>query len=883
MFIREAIVGDWVQSILRGEPGRHARLAVALLALLVSAGARAAPAEVKPLRPVPSPDSGAMIDETPSLWYVELSGATTSEGGSEAALQSEHQVFRDEARRAGLSFRERRDFHSLFNGFSISVSPRDLGKLRQLSGVVAIHPVATIPASDAPSASPELFTALGMTGADVVQSVLGYSGKGIKVGIIDTGIDYDNADLGGDGVPRSNSPMFPNARVRGGWDFVGDAYNADPTSPTYNLTTTPDAYPDDCAGHGTHVAGIVGANGFVTGVAPQARLYAYRVFGCEGSTNDDIIIAAMERALAEGMDVVNMSLGSAFTWPQSPSAVAASRLARRGVVVVASIGNAGANGLYSGGAPGVGDDVIGVASFDNVGAYLDYFTASPDAARFSWLPAAAAPAAPTSGTFPLARTGTSTTTDDACAAPAPGSLAGQVALIRRGTCSFYQKASNAQNAGAVGVVLYNNTAGFLNPTVAGTPPITIPVVAIQAADGVTLDSRIAGGATSLTWTGQQGSFPNPTGDLISSFSSYGLTPDLDIKPDIGAPGGSVYSTFPLELGGHTTLSGTSMAAPHVAGAVALLLQARPHTSSRDVRDILQGAADPHAWWGNPGLGFLDNVSRQGAGMLRIDDAITSLVTVSPGKLPLGESQQGSARRWIHVENDGWKSVTYDLSFVNALSVAKTYTPAFYTSDATVTFDRPSVTVRGRGDALVGLTVNPPTAPDLAQYGGWVVLTPRDGGATKRIPFAGFVGDYQAIQVLAPTTYGFPWLAISYLGSFYGPVTGPADWIYTMAGEDVPNFLVHLDHQSRMLQIDIYDAASGKPKGQALSLDYMTRNTSSTGFFAFPWDGTVTRLGRTVTLPNGQYVARISILKALGFPFNPDSWERWDSPVIAIQR
>jgi subtilisin family serine protease len=80
-----------------------------------------------------------------------------------------------------------------------------------------------------------------------------------------------------------------------------------------------------------------------------------------------------------------------------------------------------------------------------------------------------------------------------------------------------------------------------------------------------------------------------------------------LLPDIGAPGGSIYSTYPLELGGHATLSGTSMASPHVAGAAALLLEARPYTRAEDVRGILQNSADPKNWWGNPGLGFLDNV------------------------------------------------------------------------------------------------------------------------------------------------------------------------------------------------------------------------------------------------------------------------------------
>jgi subtilisin family serine protease len=175
-----------------------------------------------------------------------------------------------------------------------------------------------------------------MTGADVAQSDLGYTGDGIKVAVMDTGIDYDHPDLGG--------CFGDGCRVAYGFDLVGDDFNADSTDPGFNPIPTPDDDPDDCQGHGTHVAGIVGANGAVVGVAPEATLGAYRVFGCEGSTFADIMIAAMEMALADGMDVLNMSIGSTYQWPQYPTAQASDRLVNQGMVVVASIGNSGATG-----------------------------------------------------------------------------------------------------------------------------------------------------------------------------------------------------------------------------------------------------------------------------------------------------------------------------------------------------------------------------------------------------------------------------------------------------------------------------------------------------------------------------------------------------------
>ena len=129
-------------------------------------------------------------------------------------------------------------------------------------------------------------------------------------------------------------------------------------------------------------------------------------------------------------------------------------------------------------------------------------------------------------------------------------------------------------AGANSVVVANNVAGVVKGTLGAAPPagITAPAVGISLADGHLIQAQAA--PVSMVWTNGQSAFPNPTASLISSFSSYGLAPTLDLKPDVGAPGGSIYSTYPLERR-HTTLSGTSMSSPHVAGAVALMLQANP--------------------------------------------------------------------------------------------------------------------------------------------------------------------------------------------------------------------------------------------------------------------------------------------------------------------
>jgi subtilisin family serine protease len=831
--------------------------------------------QVEPLKPQPTAENGEMTDETAAIWFVELAGPPLADGGSKAALNQEKAAFKSQAKALKLQYKERYSFDNLWNGLSIQVEKGELVKLDRISGVKALYPVMTISLPQEPPGENliDLVTALSMTGADIAQSELGFTGQGIRIAVVDTGIDYDHPDLG--------SGFGEGFRVVTGWDFVGDAFNADSTAPSYNPVPVPDDDPDDCAGHGTHVSGIIGANGTIKGVAPNVNFGAYRVFGCQGSTFSDIMIAAMERALDEEMDVLNMSIGSAYQWPEYPTAQAADRLVNKGVVVVCSAGNNGPNGLYATGAPGLGQKVISTASYDNIYTNLSAFTISPDSKAVGYITATGCPPAPLAGTFPLARTGTSTSTADACSALPAGSLAGKIALIRRGTCTFYIKAKNAQDAGAVGVVLYNNTTGYLSPTVAGTPPITIPVVAISAADGVLINDRLAAGPVELSWTNGTVSITNATGNLISSFSSYGLSPDLSVKPDIGAPGGYIRSTYPIEKGSYANLSGTSMASPHVAGAAALLLEAKPHTPAQIVRTILQNSADPKPWWGNPAIGFLDNVHRQGAGMLDIDDAIMATTKIEPGKIALGESALGPKTVSLNVENDGMYAVTYDLSYVNALSTGpNTFTVSFFTSDGSVSIMPAVLTVPAGGTATVSATIYPPSGPDRAQYGGYIIFTPQDGGLVYRVPFAGFVGDYQSIQVLTPTANGFPWLAKLIGNSYYNQASGGT---FTMVGTDIPYFLIHFDHQSRLMRMEVFDAVKGKAWHRAFQESYLPRNSTSTSFFAFPWNGTTTAGNKTYTVPDGQYIVKLSVLKALGDDNNPAHWEIWTSPVITIDR
>lgn len=816
-----------------------------------------------------------------NLWFVELTDKPVADGNSRKNVSAAQQQFRLAARDAGVTFTERRQFSTLFNGFSIEVSPAQRAKLMQLPGVKAIYPVELIqaPTADVSMAgsAADMASAIGMTGADIAQNVLGYTGSGIKVAVMDTGIDIDHPDFGGNGSNGSTS--FPTARIAYGYDFVGDAFNADPSSPSYNPIATPDNNPDDCGGHGTHVAGIVGANGTVKGVAPDVTFGAYRVFGCNGSTTADIMIAAMEQAYNDGMHILNMSIGSAFQWPQYPTAQAADRLVDKGMVVVASIGNSGANGLYSAGAPGLGEHVIGVASFDNVASTSAVVEVNGQDIAYNTMTFSGP--VPTAGSGDVVFIGQACNTDPLLVSPA-----GKIALAVRGVCPFGEKAANAINAGASAVVIHNNAPGIFSGTLGGQiGDGSVPVISISQADGLFIRAQAT---PVLSWTDRTMQVALPTGGLISSFSSYGLSPDLALKPDIGAPGGVIYSTYPLESGGFATLGGTSMSSPHVAGAAALLLQAKPDTPAMAVRSVLQNSADPKNWWGNPNIGFLDNVHRQGAGMVDVAGSITASTYITPGKIATGEGESGSFTQTLTVHNKGTEVVTYQLSSINALSTGGIITPSFFASDASVSFSSDTLTVAPGSSATVDATITPASQPVNGQYGGYIVFTPEDGGQVYRVPFAGFVGDYQGIQVLAPTGNGFPWLAKLEDG-FFNNCTMACS--YTMQGDDIPWFLIHFDHHARYMEMNILHAGSMQPVHPVFHktnvFDYLPRNSTATGFFTFSWDGTRIHSnggkGKTKVVPNGAYVLQLKVLKALGDESNPAHWETWTSPVITIAR
>ena len=360
------------------------------------------------------------------------------------------------------------------------------------------------------------------------------------------------------------------------------------------------------------------------------------------------------------------------------------------------------------GAPGIGAEVIGVASYENEAITL---LSSPCRRTTRQ-----------SATARQRRPGASYRRDvsdrphrhpgqhSRCCEPLPpDSLSDMVALVRRGTCGFYDKARNAELAGAVGVVLYNNAVGRLTPNVApptpSDPAVTIPVVIVSAAEGQLVDSRLAAGPVSITWTDTMNVFQCSRRRAAGFHLLLRTAADLSLKPDIGAPGGNIRSTLPLEQGGYAIISGTSMASPHVAGAAALLLEALPGISRQEIKTRLMNSADPRPWSEDPTLGLLDVVHRQGAGMLDVSGAAQATTLVTPDSLALGEIESGLAVRTLTIRNAGAEGVTYTLSHAPGLATRGTFPVAgglsFFNAPATVVFSaaslpsRPATRVRWR--------------------------------------------------------------------------------------------------------------------------------------------------------------------------------------------
>ncbi|CAG8523782.1 12348_t:CDS:2 [Ambispora leptoticha] len=704
-----------------------------------------------------------------------------------------------------------------FDGVSITVNSQDdLGKLNGLKYIKNIWPVTivgrpkVIVSNDDNQVSPSVLFADGLTGVAEVRAQTNYTGKNVKVGIVDTGIDYTHPAFG-------NCFKTEGCKIQFGYDFVGD---------TFNGTNTPhsdDDPLDQCSGHGTHVAGILAADDKVknfTGVAPGATLGIYRIFGCNGTSTNDLVIKAMERAADDGMDIINLSLGAfGGGWAELPTAAVAEKLAAQGIIIVAAVGNDGDQGIFQVQSPGVALSAISVASVDNT-KFLSYYltiSSAPDQkieyftqnlTRFN-----------ISGNPEIVPTSNNTqVTNDACNTLPANSLTGKIALIRRGACVFTKKLANAQAAGAVGVLFYDNVDSVLFTPITDSPTIKIPSALVRAVHGKLIFDQIQKNKNvTVTFYNDTLPFSNPTAGKLSDFSSLGPSNELDIKPEIAAPGGEIFSTYPVKLGSYKTLSGTSMASPYLAGCVAVIFEAKGKLSADETKRLLMNTAHP-VTASNHTLNQTSpqaSINKQGAGLVNLLDALSSKISITPSKLALNDTGNYKALNTLTIKNSGNDTVTFKVTHVGAQAIngynfSDTFVPEpqpiFLNSFAEVNFSESSFTLGPGQSKSIRAVIMPP--PDLDEnsyslFSGFVLFSDEANNKSYSVPYMGMKGLYKTLPIL-DTAVGTPFIQNKNFDIFTDRNQSAT---FTMQADDIPTLIVRLGQGTRIMTVDVVPADS----------------------------------------------------------------------------
>ncbi|KAJ2858126.1 hypothetical protein GGI22_003367 [Coemansia erecta] len=680
-------------------------------------------------------------------------------------------------------------YSEVFNGISVradnSVDPFRLANVDRVKRVWPVRHYTVASSQSGSSGAPYPFVHKP-TGVERAVEELGLSGKGVHIGIVDTGVDYNHPELGA--CWKTEGCMWQY-----GEDLVGDGFNP----PVGNFETNPGPTPMDCMGHGTHVAGIIAGQGpNVRGVAPNVTLGMYRVFGCpspsgESGTSDDVIIKAFEMAFKDKSDIISLSLGGG-SWSDEPTSIAVTNIASKGTVVVAAAGNDGAGGLFTASAPAVAKGVIDVGSVSSWNYTVMNVSISNAATSISIMTTLSTSIGSMfefgSETPLVAPTFTSNATTCAIV---EDDLTGNVAVFTKSSdCSYKVVIKALSSAGAAGVLMINSKPGLVYPTIEG---VKSSVVVVMPEDGQLIMDTIAAssatirGPTSKPYAIQAAS---ESGQL-SSYSSMGPDPYLNLAPHVLAPGGNIYSTFPVKYGGYFVMSGTSMACPYVSGAVALLKEARPTLTVSEIDDILSITAKPLV---DLDTGSIEHPYKGGSGLINVYDAIKSRATIDPPRLSINSTTQGlltgvsgtpiGNTRWsarsiklantdtsndMHVTIENSYSASLSLYYPNG-SIA--YTPLTFGgndspngSNPTIQlFSAPAIVPAGKTEEY-SIAIAAPTG--LNDTNGWFFggtiefkLQWGDEAATSvyGVPYAGPNGDYSKLDVLAPPSSGYPKIA-----------------------------------------------------------------------------------------------------------------------------
>jgi minor extracellular serine protease Vpr len=563
-------------------------------------------------------------------------------------------------------------FHEALDGFSVEGPQGAVGSLTKEKPVMTVSKVNKYHAEMEPNVE--------IIGGEEVRGYFDQknhrlTGRGVKVGVIDTGIDYTHPDL-----KRSYG---------GGRDIVDN--DSDPME-TKNLND-----PSQATLHGTHVAGIIAGNGRIQGVAPEATIIAYRALGPGGAGTTEQVLSAIEQAIKDKVDIMNLSLGNDVNGPDLPISLALNRAVDKGIVAVAAAGNSGPN-VWTVGAPGTASKAISVGA-STPALEVPYLQTEGDR-EIRIEPMDGSQKWEFDHPVDIVPAGMGTKND--CK-----DVKGKIALIKRGGLTFTEKAKNALNAGAIAVLIYNNTAGSFTGNL--EQPLTLPVGALSKRDGQFLQKK-------QILTARLNIIEEK--DQLADFSSRGpVTGSWEIKPDLVAPGVAINSTIP---GGYLALRGTSMAAPHVAGACALLKQAHPDWTPAQMKAALMNTAKPLVKKDQS----LYRTYEQGAGRMRVDMAVKAESLVTPSSLQFGKfrlaGQENRHKAYITVENTSDHQQMYSFKLPTPEEGLMWKFPLSFTLEP-----------KAKREVEIGLTIDPEHFKKKV-YDGYLTL--QAGSAEIQLPY-----------------------------------------------------------------------------------------------------------------------------------------------------
>jgi minor extracellular serine protease Vpr len=775
---------------------------------------------------------------------------------------------------------------TVLNAVFVLATPDQVAQLRSMPGVAGVRPLrrfrksldAAVPLLNGPSA-------WALVGGE------GRAGRGIKIGVIDSGIDQthpafqDNQLAIPSGFPKctvsSDCSTFTNNKVIVARSYVAQLAAGFGSNPA--ATSRPDDYSArDLDGHGTAVAMCAagetntGPAATITGMAPKAYLGNYKVFGSpeiNPFTGGDIIIMALEDALNDGMDIAELSLGQPAisgpldqgaacgqtgTTPCDPEAAAAENAVQSGMLVVVAAGNQGEDGLNAPtlntvGSPADAPSAIAVGGSTNShtwGSGVEVTGAGVPPAlqliqgQFGDGPFLSAPL-----TAPLKDVGPISGDPLGCNSIPAGSLAGDIALIERGTCFFVDKVNNAQNAGALGVIFWDpNTDTSDSPS--GLANTNIPAILIGVTAGTALKSFIDAHPNYAVTLNPNLVAIAQTPNIIASFSSRGPSINGGLKPDVTAVGTDLYMAAErldpngdlYSPNGYTAADGTSFATPLVAGAAALVKQKTPGLTALQLKSAVVNTAAQSL---TDEFGAASVLSA-GAGLLNAHAAVSANVTVIPATISFGFLDQVGSfpppSQQLEIANSGSSTLNLTLSV----------TPTVKDTQSQVTLSKSSVSISAGQSTTVTVAISGSTPTNGGDYYGFIVIA--GGSQTLHVPYLYVAGDGVPANITAIYSAGgfdctvgqsVPdgYIAFQLIDDFGEPISNqPIQWSVTQGGGAIVPGAANTDSVTEPYGLGFATVTCGNTPGA------QEFTGTVAGLQAVVFDG-VARLNPTIS-PNG---------------------------------